>query len=148
MTIRVSCDVCLWLVMCFFFEGFGDHRDLHVLTHSFPTRRSSDLLVGDVIVFRQQLSRNVERDAVRAVCGNGLRKARGNLRQRIVPTRTLPELRTTFGVAALRMEQACLRPQGFGQRAALHAQTAGIGRVRSEEHTSELQSLMRITYAV
>src|SRR3546814_1115098 len=27
----------------FFFYGFGDHRDLHVLTHSFPTRRSSDL---------------------------------------------------------------------------------------------------------
>src|SRR3546814_11888496 len=22
---------------------YGDHRDLHVLTHSFPTRRSSDL---------------------------------------------------------------------------------------------------------
>src|SRR3546814_1577516 len=32
--------------MCvvFFFKGYGDHRDLHVLTHSFPTRRSSDLL--------------------------------------------------------------------------------------------------------
>src|SRR3546814_18953914 len=28
----------------FFFEGYGEHRDLHVLTHSFPTRRSSDLL--------------------------------------------------------------------------------------------------------
>src|SRR3546814_7744251 len=26
-----------------FFELYGDHRDLHVLTHSFPTRRSSDL---------------------------------------------------------------------------------------------------------
>src|SRR3546814_10160730 len=26
-----------------FFERFRDHRDLHVLTHSFPTRRSSDL---------------------------------------------------------------------------------------------------------
>src|SRR3546814_11894486 len=26
------------------FECYGDHRDLHVLTHSFPTRRSSDLL--------------------------------------------------------------------------------------------------------
>src|SRR3546814_11490978 len=25
------------------FYGYGDHRDLHVLTHSFPTRRSSDL---------------------------------------------------------------------------------------------------------
>src|SRR3546814_13554488 len=27
----------------FFFLCYGDHRDLHVLTHSFPTRRSSDL---------------------------------------------------------------------------------------------------------
>src|SRR3546814_14321601 len=28
--------------LCCFFEVYGDHRDLHVLTHSFPTRRSSD----------------------------------------------------------------------------------------------------------
>src|SRR3546814_1996165 len=27
----------------FMFKEYGDHRDLHVLTHSFPTRRSSDL---------------------------------------------------------------------------------------------------------
>src|SRR3546814_17003639 len=26
-----------------FVYGSGDHRELHVLTHSFPTRRSSDL---------------------------------------------------------------------------------------------------------
>src|SRR3546814_5217719 len=26
-----------------FFLWYGDHQDLHVLTHSFPTRRSSDL---------------------------------------------------------------------------------------------------------
>src|SRR3546814_20432888 len=30
----------------FFFYGYVDHRDLHVLTHSFPTRRSSDLEIG------------------------------------------------------------------------------------------------------
>src|SRR3546814_18868531 len=30
--------------MVVFFELHGDHRDLHVLTHSFPTRRSSDLV--------------------------------------------------------------------------------------------------------
>src|SRR3546814_14396172 len=30
--------------MFFFFIGYGDHRDLHVLTPSFPTRRSSDLV--------------------------------------------------------------------------------------------------------
>src|SRR3546814_18996730 len=29
----------------FFFSLYGDHQDLHVLTHSLPTRRSSDLLV-------------------------------------------------------------------------------------------------------
>src|SRR3546814_10470005 len=29
---------CLW-----FFEGYGDHRDIHVRSHSFPTRRSSDV---------------------------------------------------------------------------------------------------------
>src|SRR3546814_15697329 len=28
-----------------FFELYGEHRDLDVLTHSFPTRRSSDLSV-------------------------------------------------------------------------------------------------------
>src|SRR3546814_11508346 len=29
--------------MFFFVYRYGDHLDLHVLTHSFPTRRSSDL---------------------------------------------------------------------------------------------------------
>src|SRR3546814_961705 len=29
-----------------FFYCYGDHRDLHVLTHSFPTRRSADLFDG------------------------------------------------------------------------------------------------------
>src|SRR3546814_12228278 len=29
--------------MCFFFQLYGYTRVLHVLTHSFPTRRSSDL---------------------------------------------------------------------------------------------------------
>src|SRR5947208_12597560 len=36
-------ELC-WVValLCFFFLGYGDHRDLH----SFPTRRSSDLLIS------------------------------------------------------------------------------------------------------
>src|SRR3546814_14703249 len=33
------------MVSVFFFYASVDHRDLHVLTHSFPTRRSSDLRV-------------------------------------------------------------------------------------------------------
>src|SRR3546814_370482 len=36
-------------LLLFFFYLSGDHRDLHVLTHSVPTRRSSDL-VGVVLV--------------------------------------------------------------------------------------------------
>src|SRR3546814_5046429 len=31
------------LLVVFFFLRFRHHRDLHVLTHPFPTRRSSDL---------------------------------------------------------------------------------------------------------
>src|SRR3546814_17107611 len=33
-----------FVAVCFLFVSDGDHRDLHVLTHSFPTRRSSVLL--------------------------------------------------------------------------------------------------------
>src|SRR3546814_18486706 len=29
---------------------YGDHRELHVLTHSFPTRRSSDLLISEAYI--------------------------------------------------------------------------------------------------
>src|SRR3546814_12139315 len=32
------------LLVFFSFYEYGDHRDLHVLTHSVPTRRSSDLI--------------------------------------------------------------------------------------------------------
>src|SRR3546814_11840044 len=32
-----------YIFFFFFFYGYGDHRVLHVLTHAFPTRRSSDL---------------------------------------------------------------------------------------------------------
>src|SRR3546814_15157602 len=34
-------------VSLLFFEWYDDHRDLHVLTHSFPARRSSDLFNAD-----------------------------------------------------------------------------------------------------
>src|SRR3546814_19224655 len=41
----ISCvhDSLVHTSYSFFFSRYGDHRDLHVLTHSFPTRRSSDL---------------------------------------------------------------------------------------------------------
>src|SRR3546814_13727170 len=40
----MMCVILLFtLCFVFFFYCYGDTRDLHVLTHSFPTRRSSDL---------------------------------------------------------------------------------------------------------
>src|SRR3546814_1976701 len=87
-----------------FFYRHGDHRDLHVLTHSFPTRRSSDLL-KPAEMHRTQL-------AATAI-------------DRVAPNRdaVVGEVAAYGGADLL-----CYR--------------------RSEEHTSELQSLMRISYAV
>src|SRR3546814_10374119 len=90
--------------MVFFFECYGDHRDLHVLTHSFPTRRSSDLAAG-----RRACPRSV--------------------RSRSLATQSFDHGEGHVRVGAL--------DEGL------------LGRNhRSEEHTSELQSLMRISYAV
>src|SRR3546814_17894437 len=86
---------------CFYCECYGDHRDLHVLTHSFPTRRSSDLERPLAVVAVEQPAQRTRQHALDAV----------------------------DAVAA-------------GDQRADRAQQ------RSEEHTSELQSLMRISYAV
>src|SRR3546814_1509087 len=92
---------------------YGDHRDLHVLTHSFPTRRSSDLST--------RLPSTVPTSADRA----GARRGSEASSARTTSTpRSAPRL--TFAISS--------------------AATAGSSR--SEEHTSELQSLMRISYAV
>src|SRR3546814_10773683 len=94
--------------MCVFcFEISGDHRDLHVLTHSFPNRRSSDLIR---IVRSGSLFHGHAVDVNRAEIASG-----------------------AFDSADI---------EGGEYRA--RDQLAD----RSEEHTSELQSLMRISYAV
>src|SRR3546814_4939501 len=99
---------------------YGDHRDLHVLTHSFPTRRSSDLFrTGDDDL--SEIDRR--RTRYRARAGD----------DRFV------EMERDRGRAQMRARQADRQfDQHEGRRRA----------VRSEEHTSELQSLMRISYAV
>src|SRR3546814_17848021 len=96
-------------LLVFFFYLYGDHRDLHVLTHSFPTRRSSEL--DALLPFPRRAG-----GAVRAGCARAL------------------------------LWHPAPRPAWPGDRA---PQLSGDGRGRrSEEHTSELQSLMRISYAV
>src|SRR3546814_9011173 len=85
------------LVLCFV-SWYVYHRDRHVLTHSFPTRRSSDLLIG-----HQTISNMIG------------------------------------GHRATLLE---------APHHAAHLSRAQRPSPRSEEHTSELQSLMRISYAV
>src|SRR3546814_20673764 len=96
-----SCIRCL----VFFCELYGDPRDLHVLTHSFPTRRSSDLLCGGSRSEGESLSGIKDEDTL------------------------------------LQVYERAMREQNHAILSKLHLK-------RSEEHTSELQSLMRISYAV
>src|SRR3546814_1949140 len=99
---------------CCCFEGYGDTRDLHVLTPSFPTRRSSDLPAA----FRGAIAKKAS------------------------------------GAQALPMRLACrlqLIPLANPAQIQCHhaySEWKSMEHVRSEEHTSELQSLMRISYAV
>src|SRR3546814_10965083 len=103
----------------FFFQLLGHHRDLNVRTHSFPTRRSSDLgkrLLADNAIAKRDYEEK----------RNASREASANLQ-----------------AAKAMLESAELDLE--------HTRIVAPfpGRVsRSEEHTSELQSLMRISYAV
>src|SRR3546814_8337831 len=109
------CCVCNMAIFCL--SRYGDHRDLHGLTHSFPTRRSADLAMPhrprSVWSSRQS--------------PNGL----GCQPQRIV--NPSPRRLNSPGVTA-----SCVTNRSCRR----------LGPERSEEHTSELQSLMRISYAV
>src|SRR3546814_8072197 len=136
------------------------------MTHSFPTRRSSDLKIGHAVLRRGRAS--AEKDggdeeadhfhredsavggsgemAVRAGLAHGERDQKGDRAdRRDIPAeeRFMPPLlqqqRDIFGGAA-----EDRRGDGMAEP---DTQRAHSGR-RSEEHTSELQSLMRISYAV
>src|SRR3546814_10673620 len=103
-----------------FILGYGDHTDQHVLTHSFPTLRSSDL-------------KNITRSRY---CGASPS-----------PTGSCPSAsagRTTTAISASSAAGAFRTTMRSDPIRAVSAFT----RARSEEHTSELQSLMRISYDV
>src|SRR3546814_1373075 len=90
------------------------------MTHSFPTRRSSDL--------REQWAVPLGRWFVRFLKNQGIEGQRLGMHS----------FRHTFQD---RLREAGLPGTPIGQELAGRAK-------RSEEHTSELQSLMRISYAV
>src|SRR3546814_1408422 len=111
----------------FFFKCYGYHRDLHVLTHSFPTRRSSDLRSTQAFML---LSRSA---SSKRLTGGSLLSSRVSAGASFAPS-------AASAVAAL----SVLSPVHADSASA----TASERSRRSEEHTSELQSLMRISYAV
>src|SRR3546814_7950799 len=95
-------DAILWCLL--FFSRYGDHRDPHVLTHSFPTRRFSDPSMPC-----DPRPRSSSASARRSAC---------------VMSST-----DTDSITCTRQRDS----------------SAELSR--SEEHTSGLQSLMRISYA-
>src|SRR3546814_8873165 len=113
--------------MSYFLSLFVSHLDLHSLTHLFPTRRASDhppvILVKGVIV----------------ICSGGL----VGLPQALNSCPRAPSRLTQLG-------QVRRSPVSFTGSCVLIAMRCSAARftTRSEEHTSELQSLMRISYAV
>src|SRR3546814_3950697 len=105
------------MLAIFVFDWTGDHRDLHVLTPFFPTRRSSDL--GD--------GRRDDRDEPSFEQGGRDQHHDHEAIDRERPGKQI----VLRGPARRGVTEQGHRPSH-----------------RSEEHTSELQSLMRISYAV
>src|SRR3546814_15329105 len=107
------------------FSRYGDHRDLHELTHSFPSRRSSDL------------------SEPRRPPSTGLSRLPSSIT--VTPgAATRCPMRPEKALVPLRLKS----PSSPWPTASWSSTPGHPGpSSRSEEHTSELQSLMRISYA-
>src|SRR3546814_9144920 len=120
------------------FEVDGDHRELQVMTHSFPTRRSADLRDH-----RPQARLRPDADPA-ALLPGAVAVGAGDL----------PVRGALHGGDARRPASRRRRGAGGqGEGAALCRDVPPPDRpdgpaARSEEYTSELQSLMRTSYAV
>src|SRR3546814_10277714 len=119
------------LVHLLFFYLYGDHRELHVLTHSFPTRRSSDLVAQPLEV---EQDRCVDRQRQLAA---------------VHQVEDLAPLAAVVWPLGDADEAHVLDPHLLEHRLrrVQMAATAVDQHPRSEEHTSELPSLMRNSYA-
>src|SRR3546814_2079632 len=130
------------------------------MTHYFPTRRSTDLLQGKL----SQKSRARRPDGLfmGAMFGGDtlteLRQAlaqaeierEGGLSPRVSPFADLRDMgslmqRAGFALPVVDTDRVTVR---YADMFRLMAELRGMGETRSEEHTSALQSLMRISYAV
>src|SRR3546814_9514608 len=116
---------------------------LHVLTHSFPYRRSVDLhVVALQVVADARLPGGLQLDAV--VGHQGPRALAGAASATSFPLKAA----TPFKSPRLKPLLQVLRRPGRILTCPAGAAPPAAAGTRSEEHTSELQSLMRISYAV
>src|SRR3546814_5894869 len=134
-------------MLLIFCSEYGHHRYLHVLTHYFPTRRSSDL----------RHHHEVPQRALRRVPAIAHHWRPGLVPRRHPfwpqPGAAIAQRQVVRGkgggLRGLVVNRVEVRLQAVHQRniePVLPDRHRALGR--SEEHTSELQSLMRISYAV
>src|SRR3546814_1687161 len=114
----------------FFFYLNGHHRDLHVRTPSFPTRRSADLLLPSCV------RATTRKHPMIHIIDNHLAPGSQPLLQSMFADRKRLFV-DLFGWDV---------PVFDGQYEIDQFDNAHT--IRSEVHTSELQSIMRISYAV
>src|SRR3546814_10556664 len=126
----------------FFFNDTAT-TEIYTLTHSFPTRRSSDLSARRAQgSLDQELSGDPHPHQQRA-----RRAGRGSFRRRAAAAPRRPARRRQLSQhRGPDREEFSARTQRWRCRG--FASPARADPSRSEEHTSELQSLMRISYAV
>src|SRR3546814_9058656 len=130
------------MLVCFFFVFFYGsvaHRYLHVLTHSFPPRRSSDRNErGGTESVTIDTSTPSARPA--AVPNSQLSRLSGSIESHIFTARSPFSFDGAYcPVSPIRSPAAVAAAVGM---------TVKLAIIRSEEHTSELKSLMRNSYAV
>src|SRR3546814_5537694 len=115
----------------------GDHPDLHVPTHSFPTRRSSDFRIENSSI------RNLKIDLTYAWSDRTIWGIDGvGANQQAVSGDNV------FANVAYKTPVGTLTGFAYLVDQDETVVLAKSSQTRSEEHTSELQSLMRNSYAV
>src|SRR3546814_2138875 len=141
--------------MLLFVYCCGDHRDPHVLTHSCPARRSSDLYGNAVAAAADgsctpRLACLAAAGIPRLVGRRTAQPAAAALAWLVWRWRGLaPAATCRYAVELAPQRQRCRAGElGRWRGGTGRWRACPTGHARSEEHTSELQSLMRISYAV
>src|SRR3546814_16432859 len=114
------------------------------MTHSFPTLRSSDLAFNGALPWL-----HID-DGVPVIPGQPSYEGARTALQSLEISAGLARSCSAGGIITAPVSKKQLYSVGFthaGQTEFI-AERCGVAKSRSEEHTSELQSLMRISYAV